>query len=156
MIPTAIKSKISSAMAYPVGAALVGKALAGVPQFAELRVYFLDCPLYPASKFTRALKRGDPYVIARAHFRRPDWTRNRAQPVATGLFDDRWSVTVYPVLRSRVAVAKRVLVEHGLAALKSWLATPRTDTWLMGKRWCEVVFDPSSGEIHVAEGSQAA
>lgn len=40
IIPTRYKRKIPRALSYPVGAKIISQALAGVPQFAELRVEF--------------------------------------------------------------------------------------------------------------------
>ena len=64
LFPTRLKCKISSKLAYPVGAELISSELQGVPQAQSLEIHFY-------SKYERMETQISPTQSLRSHMREP-------------------------------------------------------------------------------------
>src|SRR5882762_9302868 len=101
MIPTRYKSKLPKGLAYPIGAEALTTALADAPHAASLSVSFYGRPVWPGSRFRETLARRHPYKILAAEFR-PSCKPGYSGPeflVEDGWYDEKWQLTVYPVVR---------------------------------------------------------
>ena len=132
LIPTGYKRRLSQGFSYPVGAELLSEHLAGLPQFADLRVCFSESPTWQASKFQRTLADGVPYEVVTAS----------ADPSA--------SIYVYPVQSHLRHPARQALVSHGLPALRAWLSEHFPVDPLRGAS-CAVMFDPPVATVFLRE-----
>jgi hypothetical protein len=68
-----------------------------------------------------------------------------------GLYDPTWDIVVYAVSREHRAVARSLLCEQGIPAVAAWLRTPRSATWLQGRREITVSFSENDGNVIVEE-----
>ena len=132
LIPTGYKLRLPQRFSYPLGAELLSEHLAGVPQFADLRVCFSDRPTAWASEFQRTLADGVPYEIVRVSA------------------DPSTSIYVYPVQSHLRHPAQQALVSHGLPALRTWLRDHFPVDPLRGGS-CRVMFDPPATTVFLRE-----
>lgn len=132
LIPTTSKQRLPQGFSYPVGAELLSEHLAGLPQFADLRVCFSGSPTWQASKFQQTLADGSPYEIVTA----------AAEPSE--------SIYVYPVRSPLRPAARRALVSRGLPALRAWLAE-HFPVDPLRPAFCRVMFDPPAATVFLRE-----
>lgn len=141
LIPIRYRQPIARDLAHPIGAEVLSAALAGVPQFEALTVSFSGVPtLWNDTRFgtpDQVEKAPQPVLSA--------WFTNRvsANPnPQSGEFGERWGLTVYPVPSGLKATVRAELETTGLAAVREWLAAPRTETWREALRHeFEVLYD---------------
>jgi hypothetical protein len=106
IIPTRHRSRIPYTLSYPIGAKAISVALAGVPQFAELKIEF------SFSERTHLQVTAKSYPVIKAQFSGP-----------TRLFADLsgWTIRVEPVPRSLRHAVQTKIVAEALPAIRSWL-----------------------------------
>jgi hypothetical protein len=145
MIPTRYKAKLPSDLSYPLGAKETSEALAGVPQYDLLHLWFSDRPVFRASAFRSVLDAGSPYTIFEVRFTKmePGHGASRAM-IAAGHYDKQWQLHVYPVRRQQRRAAHEALLRDAMPAAREWLSRPGTAGWESGMKQLAFVFDPRS------------
>ena len=149
MIPTRLKAKLPQHLSYPVGAEALSEALAGAPHLESLSVTFRDLAVWPASEFRRLLSARLRYRILSAEFRpaRGPGLTGSNEMVERGWYDERWELTVYPVLAEFRHLANRRLREQGLPAVARWLRASDRAGGDPRPRRIELLFDPVNGSL---------
>lgn len=137
MIPTVYREPAPPQYSYAMGAKAVSEALAGVPQYAELRIYFSRgwWSLEDRPSETR------PFRVLRGQyvFRRGDHSPG-----------PEWQIQVCQVPREYVRSVRELLRASGLQRLRRWCEGA---AYLQGREgWHEYVlwFDPMTGELTAA------
>jgi len=125
LIPTARKDKLPKLHAYPIGAQIVSEALADVPQYENLRLWFSR---YPKSS-----------LVMKARYTVPADTSQLLN--SPRYLTTRWDINIYAVPRERNAAIKSHLKSVGLASICEWLATIRTETWLQKSQRFTIRYD---------------
>ncbi len=157
MIPTKFKSKLPKALCYPIGAEAISAALAGAPHATEFSLNFYDQAVWPAAEFNRLVREGLPYRILYAAYKptnKPGISASRTS-VANGLYQEQWSLTVYPVLRELRQAAAQLLRDQGLPAVVEWLRTSGRPGWNTRSHVITLVFDPSDRSLAVIHKEDA-
>lgn len=150
MIPTYHKAKLSQRLSYPAGAETLTEGLGDAPHVASFRVTFSGQPTWPDARVQKAAT-GDkagaenrPHMILAAEYvpaHKQGYLASHAM-VEQGWCDDRWMLTVYPVVRAMRSVAHRLLREQGLPRVAAWLRTSERAGWLGRRQRVELIFDP--------------
>lgn len=156
MIPTRLKAKLPRHLSYPVGAGSISEALAGVPHFEALSITFWNEAVWPASKFQRLLAERLPYKVMTALYmptRKPGIIGSNHM-VQSGWYDEKWELSVYPVLAEFRSRANRLLQEKGLPAIVAWLQSSNRAGWITTSQWIELIFNPTDESLtsHVGRG----
>jgi hypothetical protein len=156
MIPTRYKSRLGKTLAYPVGAEAISLALAGALHSEALELSFHARPVEPASRFQRVLAERLPYTIVAAEYRpaRKPGLSAAGSTIEAGYYDQRWELTVYPVLREFRHVANHLLLEQGFPALSRWLRAAEPAAMGIMIRRAVLVFNPADGSLTVNEGGE--
>jgi hypothetical protein len=134
IIPTASKTRLPPALAYPVGVELLSKHLAGVPHFPEFRIRFSDAVGAQKSDFQEIMAQGSDYDIVRVTL----WPSQ---------------IYVFPVKRVLKHAAREALVVYGLPQLREWVLK-RGMRLLMTHATCRIIFSPSTQTMHFQEQDQ--
>jgi hypothetical protein len=116
VIPTEWKSKLPQTLSYPLGAEMLSKAFAGVPQFDKLKVRFW---FYSQAR-PETLER---YSVLEIDYRRPAKSVH-TQPESLGedgLPKLAWSITVRPVPRIHRNSIRTQLRDVALPQARLWL-----------------------------------
>ncbi len=148
MIPTSFRAQISSKLSYPVGSEVLSNALAGAPHVDELRLTFYAHALSTATECENALRLRVPIMIAEAKF------RGHGLRPGIGAWADLsagWLITIYPVLRTDRSIARALLREQGLPAIRQWLASSTRKGWESVDRALKVTFDPQKEVCEIDE-----
>jgi hypothetical protein len=152
MIPTRFKYKLPRGFSYPIGAEALSDALAGTPNFELLSVWFVDPARSRGAAFRRVISERLPYTILSAEFRPALglglW--GSRDGIEKGWYDEKWQVTVYPVLRELRHLANQLLREQGLPAVAHWLRSS-DQTGRDPRRRIELRFDPASVSLATEE-----
>ena len=146
---TTHKDRLPNHLSYPVGLQTLAIALADVPQAENLPVWFLACD----GSVTRAEKRqkdGEYYRILSAEFHHYRLGISECRWLES-LYEPTWSLNVYGVTRKKRAVARNLLIEHGIPKIAAWLTVPRSETWLAGTKKIAVSFSDEQETIIVTE-----
>jgi hypothetical protein len=156
LIPTKRRSQIAHELSYPVGAEMVSEALAEVPQF-ELLTLTLRMPYEVTPAHIRQASDSGGYLcVFDAAYRNVNPGLCGSQDsIERGWYDEAWELSVYPVLRENKAVAREALRARGLPAVRDWLATPRPDTWRIGRRRLAVRVRPADGAVEFDESPKS-
>jgi hypothetical protein len=155
MIPTRYKAKLSRRLSWPIGAEALTEGVAEAPHAEQLTVSFLGKLYRPDSPNHRILDEQRPCTILAAEFkpaRKPGYGGTQYL-LERGLYDEKWMLTVYPVLRELRQLANRLLKEQGLPALVRWLWSSQRVGWSMRSNRIELVFSPTKESISVRENS---
>ena len=120
--PTRLKSKISSKLAYPVGAELISSELSDVPQAQGLEISFF-------SKYERMERRGEPYEIFSVSY----------HPWET--YESGWRIEVRPVPRGLKHLVKEALTAEFFPPIRKWLKERAGLNSRYGYDACGVIFD---------------
>jgi hypothetical protein len=156
MIPTGYKAKLPRHLSYPAKAGEISTALAGAPHLDELTLDFYSGPVDLASEFQQMLTDRSPYPVVQAEYRpaqKPGLSA-AAFTIAAGWYDERWQLTVYPVLRGLRHLANGLLHQQGFPALRQWLDTAREASRSMNVQRIELVLDPAPGALLVRTGDR--
>lgn len=149
MIPTRGKAKLPKHLSYPIGAEALTEGLAGAPHAEALTVSFWGTPVWPGSRFQLALAEEQPYVVLTAKHepaRKPGYGGAQFL-VESGWYDEKWELTVYPVIRDLRHLANRLLKDQGLSLIVEWLRSSRQAGWDDRQQRIELVFNPTEGTI---------
>ena len=125
-------------MAFPLGAKQISEALEGVPQYTGLTIGFVcHYNLTTAARVREILDSGESLGVLEARYRHVRPSRFASQEfIEMGWYDETWEVSVYPVPRERKSAARSLLLTTGLPKIRTWLETPRTETWRSGRHYC--------------------
>lgn len=157
MIPTRHKAKLPRHLSYPVGSKDITEGLAGVPRVDLLSVAFLDQAIWPGSEFRRLLAGRLPHKVMEARYGpagKPGISGAKHM-VDMGWYDEKWELSVYPVLVEFRHVANQLLRDQGLPAVARWLRSAERAGWGMKSRWIVLVFNAAAGSLAASEGSGA-
>jgi hypothetical protein len=150
---TRFRQAVDRELSYPIGLNDLRRALDVAPQAGEIEVTFLRAPFRSATGFRAAIGRDEPSVIIEALFTK--WDKKPSLGDNDRWVHDylkgKWELTVYPVSRSRRALARQVLIGAGLPALAAWLARTRPDSWYSGRKEFKVSFDPLEERVYWRE-----
>jgi hypothetical protein len=149
MIPTRYKAKLPKHLSYPIGAEALTEGLVGAPHAEALAVSFWGTPVWPGSRFQKALAEEQPYVVLAATHepaRKPGYGGAQAL-VESGWYDEKWELTVYPVVRELRHLASQLLKEQGLPLIAEWLRSSQQAGWATRQHRVELVFDPTEETI---------
>jgi hypothetical protein len=115
VIPTLYKTKVPQSLSYPLGAELISRAFADVPQFAELKIRFF---WYSKEKNTRTKN----YRVLNISYSRgaPTLTDGEAA-LRYGWLEKKWEITVSPVPRERRHLIKDLVERDALPIARKWL-----------------------------------
>jgi hypothetical protein len=144
LIPTYCKDKLPKDLSYPLGAQEISRALTGIPQHDELKLWFRSSPMDSKSEFHDLLLKGLERPILKA------WYFCHPMTISGPGFVS-WTLLIYPVLRKKRHIAHELLCKDGLASARKWLSTPRPDTWRSGEHSLTVTFDGSNETIRIQE-----
>lgn len=146
---TRYKEKLPSHLSYPVGLEFLATELAQVPQTDKLSVSFY-AHAGRASEFEQKRRDGAYYPVLTASFHHWRLSCSESNEMREeGLYDPTWQIVVCAVSRKCRAVARTLLREQGIPAIKAWLRTPRTDTWLQGRKEISVYFSEKDESVIV-------
>ena len=113
LIPTRFKSKIAHTHSYPIGAEAISKALAGVPQIADLELTFWDYQFQPLAT---------SYKVLEVAYRKLGSFHSASKDmIERGYLEAKWQITVKPVPRRQRQLVQAQLLERGLPFMKDWL-----------------------------------
>lgn len=156
MIPTRYRARLARDLSYPVKAGEIGEALSDAPHVERLSLSFASAPDGSATRFRRVLAEGSPCTIVRAayHPASKPGLGSADFLIEAGWYDERWELTVYPVLRGRRHVANRLMLERGLPAVRGWLERGREASQGILVVGIELVFDPAAEALDVREGGR--
>jgi hypothetical protein len=149
MIPTRRKDRLAKHLSYPIGAEALTEGLVGAPHAEALTVSFCRTPVWPASRFQKALAEEHPYVVLAAIHqpaRKPGYGGAQCL-VESGWYDEKWELTVYPVIREMRGSANQALKEQGLPLIVEWLRSSQQVGWAGREQELELVFHPTEGAI---------
>lgn len=149
LIPTRHKGPLAKGTSFPVGAELVSRELAGVPQYDSLEIGFYG-EKNPALLLTRnssPILRFDYRMIQGSYSTcNSSWSQSWLGP--------NWKITVYPMLSSERAKFRDYLDVKGWGLIRDWL----TRQWPINGRLgsASLIFaacDDSEGFKEIAEES---
>ncbi len=155
MIPTKYKAKLPKPLSHPIGAKALTEGLADAPHAEGLTVSFWGKPVWPGSRFQNALAEQHPYVVLVARYepaQRPGYGGAQSL-IEGGWFDEKWVLTVYPVIPKLRHLANRLLREQGLPLVAEWLRSSRQPGWTARQQEIELVFNPTEGAISARTSS---
>jgi hypothetical protein len=142
LISTTYKATISRELAYPVGAELVSKHLAGCHRFDELELWFTAYGGPAPDKVKAKTASGDSMLVLGAEY------VNREQIA--------WRVTVHAMLVSNKSVVRSRICNEGLGLIQEWLEAPRTEIWKQARRKaCYFYWNPVSGSTEFDEKGES-
>ena len=132
MIPTKTKDKLTSSIAYPVGAELVTAALSSAPQIAKLELWFI------ANRYGRSEDYGSRLVFS-ARYRKDNLGLSASHSLdQCGFYGPKWELWVYAVPRQLNSKIRVCLLEYGFEYVRDWLSSVRTDLWLSSSHECKL------------------
>jgi hypothetical protein len=156
MIPTGYKAKLPGYLSYPVKAGEISTALAESAHHDELTMVFYSRPVNSALEFQKMLADRSPYPVIEAEYRpaqKPGLSA-AAFMIAAGWYNERWRLTIYPVLRELRHLANGLLHEQGFPALRLWLERARTASRGVDVQRVELVFDPAQAALLFRTGDR--
>ena len=122
MLRTYSKAKIAKGLSYPVGAQAISAALAGLPQFDEIEIFFMNNLTGSPAKLGEYVQSGAPLRILSGDH----WIKYPS--VYSDGKEESWTVNVYALPSENKQEAQHCLLESGLPKVREWLARKRTPT----------------------------
>ena len=151
LIPTRLKVKLPLDFSYPIGAEKLSEALASVPQFEKLVIWFSSYN-YSASDRQILRKENEPYEIFRISMIHPLKSLSSSkQFIEEGFYNENWEIHVYPVPRELKSVAKQFLIDEVLPQAKVWMEIPRTEIWKTGRKHFKALFRENEPQIFIEQ-----
>jgi hypothetical protein len=124
LIPTTSKSKISSALAYPVGAQSISQSLASVPQFEQLELMFTD------NRYKVADSLGNLPILAGRYIKHNLGLSASHSMDESGSYGPKWEIQIYTVPKQHSTTIRKAVTEQGFGLLSDWLCEKRSNFWL--------------------------
>ena len=151
VMTTRYKEKLPYHLSYSVGLELLATVLGQVPQGDQLSVSF-HAHAGPVTEIEHKRRSGAYYPVLAARFHHARLGLSEANDLREhGYYDPKWDIVVYAVSRGHRAVARTLLLDRGIPAVAAWLRTPRSDTWLQGRKGITVSFNEKDETIIVEE-----
>lgn len=148
---TVYKEKPPGHLSYPVGLELLATALDHVPQADQLSVWFVVHSA-KATEIEHKRRNGEYYPVLAARFHHSRLGYSECNDLReAGFYDPQWDIKVYAVGRECRSVARKLLLDQGIPAIAAWLQTPRSDTWLQGRKGITVCFNERDQSVLVEE-----
>ena len=146
MIPTCYKSKLPKLLSYPIGAAALTAGLAGAPHLDSFSVSF---SWIPSTSWQSTVLEKHPCTILIARYEPAQKPGYRAMNsmIEGGYYDEKWELTIRPVLRELRHAANCLLREQGLAWVVDWLRSAEQPDWLGQHQEIELTFNPIEKSI---------
>lgn len=148
MIPTRYRAKLPRGFSYPVGAGIVGDALAAAPHVEELSIAFYNrCG--NSAGLRRALAERSPYTLLEALYnpaRKPGLCAANSM-IEEGWYGEKWELKVYPVLSHSRHLAEGLIREVALPAVAAWLRSSSRAGWASTWRKIAFMFDPAAPSL---------
>jgi hypothetical protein len=117
IFPTSSRSKHSKEVSYPIGAEALSQALEGVPQHDRI-----VCDFYGG----RPHDDGKPqiYVLNARYEKQARRFSDSGSALERGVFDPRWTISIFAVPRQLRGEIKLLLLEQGLPEIvRPWFIT---------------------------------
>jgi hypothetical protein len=116
IFPTRSRTKLAKSQSYPIGAEALSRALAGVPQHDQIA-----CDFYAGNP--SADKHKDRIFVMRVAYQKQARAFHHAETAHNhGVFDPRWTISVYGVATVYRNDVKTALLEIGLPDFaRNWL-----------------------------------
>ena len=139
LIPTRSKSKLSSTLAYPVGAQSISEALVTVPQFEQLELWFTD------NRYKVADTIGNLPIVAGRYVKHNLGLSASHRLDESGAYGPKWEIQIYTVPKQHATTIRNALADRGFGILSDWLSEKRSNYWLTKSHeillWYSVVDD---------------
>ena len=146
------RQKLPKQLSYPVGAELLSRELGTHPELPKLELHFSASPIASRSEFRQMLENKLPYVVLRVQFVR--WDKRLSYGDDQWIQEylrGKWTVDVFPVLRSLKSQAKEMLISKALPQVAAWMTKPREPAWYYGRKEFAVVFQPEEADLEFRE-----
>jgi hypothetical protein len=145
LIPTRYKSKLSSALSWPIGAEELSAGLFEVPQFSELETTF---SFWGARDIATAQTTEWMTLVKIQYNRRPRHFSDSAASIERGVLERHWPITVQPVLReNRKKLHDGILLQ--LPKVAKWL-TERHSLQVVGTSQLLIVWNAREDFVYVS------
>lgn len=128
LIPTRYKSPLAKGTSYPVGAELISRELAGVPQYESLAIGFSgekNQALISSQGSLRILEFQYQKIEGSYSTCNLSWFQSALDP--------NWKITVYPILSSDRRRFRDYLDSTGWSLIRSWLVNQWPNSGRLGK-----------------------
>jgi len=160
IIRTRYRVKIPQALSYPLGAAVISDALAGVSQYERFAIEFLYrkkvilysaseawLPTYQLPQFGQ-IAPSTRYCVLQVQFAGPlrRYAPSRAMD-GSGCGDPSWTITVYAVPRSLRRPIQERLVSEALPSVRSWLLSNAHTPGHEGVHGLVFIFDEPTSDL---------
>lgn len=146
------RQKLSERLSYPIGAELLSRELEKHPELPKLELHFTSSPIISNSEFRQMVDNRVPYVVLRVQFVR--WDKRLSYGDDEWIQEylrGKWTIDIFPVLRSLRSRVKAKLISEALAQVATWIAKPRKPAWYYGRKQFEVIFQPDEGGVEFRE-----
>lgn len=146
------RQKLSERLSYPIGAELLSRELEKHPELPKLELRFSSSPILSESEFRRMLENRLPYVVLRVQFVR--WDKRLSYGDDQWIQEylrGKWTLDVFPVLRSLKSRVKEKLTSEALPQVAAWMTKPREPAWYYGRKEFDVVFQPEEVAVEFRE-----
>jgi len=129
-IPTSHKPKLPKELSFPIGTELINDVLKEIELVEAFSIFYnheiggrmgLFRPGYALVKMKGESKELLPFKRV--------LSVNYSHPLK------EWTLTVYPISKSHLSTAKKLVNEIGMKLIHGWLTTPKAQTWYSGRRY---------------------
>jgi hypothetical protein len=117
--------------AYPLGAQLVSRCLAGVPQYDHLRLVFFAGTIGTIGVHVPGWH--DRYLRGAVGKQLAEFNKL----LSCGWHLGEWSLWFYPVPKTEKKLIRGLHQTFALPRVRDWLSEPRSDTWFEGQHVLE-------------------
>jgi hypothetical protein len=138
-ITTTYQEKVPSHLSYPLGLELLATELGQIPQADELSVCF-HAHSGRATEIEHKRQNGEYYPAMEARFNHYRIPYSECKDMKE-LYGPKWTITVYAVSRKNRTIARTLLCKQAIPAVAIWLRSPRSETWLEGRKQITVYFN---------------
>lgn len=140
LLQTATHEKLPKGFSHPTSTEKLSNALAGVPQFSEIRLQFDAREGKVLGKNHRLqgaiAKKLEGYRL----FLECSWSQ-----------EDGWGIEVFAIPSARKAKLAAACAELAFPALREWLVARRAESWFIGKRYFQVAVSEFTDELALQE-----
>ena len=142
IFPTHHRDKHGKKVSFPIGAEVLSRALLGVPQHAMIRCHF-----YVGDMERRAAKPIE-HVLHVVYSQQLRAGHHSEDADARGVFDSKWSITVFAVPGTLRHQIKTLLTTEALPnVVRTWLVAQGGITGRTGSRALVITLDTANGVL---------
>jgi hypothetical protein len=149
LIEPKYKDKIGAGQSYPLNTEQISKALEGVPQYAELSLYYNNeigdslGALFLSKTSGKNVKQDVSDLLGFREVISARYSLTHLLPA--------WSITIPRVNSIEKKEINAFILSVGLPLLREWLATNRPETWYNGRRYFQIGLSKSKDQYAVRE-----